>query len=211
MHATGLALMGGTFDPIHFGHLIAGRAVREALGLEELIFIPSAQPPHKSKAPISDAPRRLAMVGLAIEGDRGFACDDCEAQRAGPSYSYDTVMEFRRQLGTAARICWIIGADSLAELESWHRIGDLLDACEIITVRRPGWNASELPRPTETLNAEQIAKLKRGIMQTPRIDISATGIRRRVACGMPIRYLVPEAVRGYIEEHQLYRDARAAG
>ena len=206
MNAAGVALMGGTFDPIHFGHLISARCVHEALALDELVFIPSAHPPHKGHTPVSDVARRLAMVRLAIEGEAGLSCDDCETRRAGPSYTYDTVMEFRRRLGTRARICWIIGADSFAELESWYRIGDLVDACDIITVCRPGWDASGLPRLAATLNTEQIAKLERGVVQTPRIDISATDIRRRVSGNMPIRDLVPEAVCRYIEGHRLYRD-----
>ncbi len=205
MSTSSVALMGGTFDPIHLGHVVVARSVREQLCLDQVIFIPSANPPHKDQTPISDIAHRLAMVKLAIEAEEGFACDDCEAHRRGPSYSYDTVTHFRRRLGRQARIHWIIGADSLAELESWYRVNDLVNSCQIITVSRPGWEQPDLSGFGQVLGADRIAKLKSGIIQTPRVDISATEIRRRLAAGQSVHNLVPEPVRQYIDDHQLYR------
>ncbi len=214
MSTVNVALFGGTFDPIHCGHLIVARCVLEHLSLDEVTFIPSANPPHKGRADLSDVAHRLAMVELAIDGPRplvgaepGFACDDCETRRTGPSYTFDTVMHFRERLGPQATIHWIIGADSLAELESWHCAGELVDACNIVTVNRLGDNQPDLSTFGRVLDEGHVAKLERGILQTPHIDISATDIRRRVAADQSIRYLVPEPVRQYIEDHQLYRRA----
>ena len=226
MSTPNVALFGGTFDPIHCGHLIVARCVLERLSLDEVTFIPSANPPHKGRADLLDVAHRLAMVELAIEGEPGFTCDDCEAKRTGPSYTFETVMYFRERLGpdgprplVGANIHWIIGADSLAELETWHRADELVDACNIVTVNRSGTGAGtsastsagdcqqDLSSFGRVLNEEHVAKLERGILQTPHIDISATDIRRRVAAAQSIRYLVPEPVRQYIEDHQLYRRA----
>ena len=215
MSTPNIALFGGTFDPIHCGHLIVARCVLERLSLDGVTFIPSANPPHKGRADLSDVAHRLAMVERAIDAEPGFACDDCEARRTGPSYTLDTVMHFRARLGPEATIHWIIGADSLAELESWHRVGELVDACDILTVNRSGTSAGtsagghqpDLSTFGRVLDKGHVAKLERGILQTPHIDISATDIRRRVAAAQSIRYLVPEPVRQYIEDHQLYRHA----
>lgn len=201
-----VALMGGTFDPIHFGHLIVARSVREQLTLDQVIFIPSAKPPHKHRAPISGVAHRLEMVKLAIDAEEGFACDDCETKRAGPSYTFDTVMDFRKRLGERAAIHWIIGPDALAELETWYRVKELVEACRIITVSRPGWDKPQPPRSPRLLGSAQITKLEAGILQTPRVDISATDIRRRVAAGKSIRYLVPDPVEQYVVDRQLYRN-----
>ncbi|MCH8878286.1 MAG: nicotinate (nicotinamide) nucleotide adenylyltransferase [Planctomycetes bacterium] len=154
MSTPNIALFGGTFDPIHCGHLIVARCVLERLSLDGVTFIPSANPPHKGGADLSDVAHRLAMVELAIDEPRslvgaepGFACDDCEARRTGPSYTLDTVMHFRERLGPEATIHWIIGADSLAELESWHRVSELVEACNIVTVNRPGTVPAQCRRP----------------------------------------------------------------
>lgn len=209
-----VALFGGTFDPVHIGHLISARSVREQLSLDEVIFIPSANPPHKDSAPITDVGQRLQMVKIAIGREQGLAFDDCEIKRSGPSFSYETVMHFRERLGEQARICWIIGMDAIYDLDSWHRVSDLVDACEIITTSRPGWDVPDLtprvltPRVlaalSEKLDNEQLARLRSGIIETARIDISSTDIRQRVADGMSIQYLVPQQVHQYIMDHGLY-------
>ncbi len=204
MDAPGIALMGGTFDPIHNGHLIIARSVRERLGLDRVVMIPSADPPHKMQLKLTAFEHRLAMVKSAVQDEAGIVCDDCEGQRSGPSYTFDTVMEFRRRLGSDARICWIIGADSLPELETWHRADELVEACEIVTACRPGWDKPDLSKFGAMLTPAHVDKLTRAIIQTPRIDISSTDIRRRVAQGLSIRYLVPESVNQYITAHGLY-------
>lgn len=199
-----IGLYGGTFDPIHLGHLIVARSVLEQLPLDEVVFIPSANPPHKDHARLTDFAHRAEMVRLAIAGEPGFSLDDCENKRAGPSYTLDTVTEFQQRYGNAAEIHWIIGADSLPELVGWHRIRDLVDACQILTVSRPGWDKPDLRPLEKPLGSERLAKLRRGVTETPRIDICSTDIRARVGAGLSIRFLVAESVRDYIESKGLF-------
>lgn len=202
--AARIGLYGGTFDPIHVGHLIVARAVRERLDLERVVLIPSARPPHKPRSALTDASHRLAMTQLAVEGEPDLDVSDCETRRDGPSYTIDTVAEFRERLGPEAEIVWVIGADSLAELASWYRVEALADACRMVIAARPGWDRPDLTPLHGTLREDQIASLKRDLIETPRIDVSATDVRRRVAEGLSIRWLVPESVRDYITEHGLY-------
>lgn len=199
-------LYGGSFNPIHHGHLIAARSAAELLAATRIIFIPCANPPHKSDDDLAPAADRLEMVRLAIAGQAGWEASDCELRRDGPSYTFETVQAFRKTLGPQAVLCWMIGADSLPELASWYRIGELVEICRIVTVARPGWDHPD-PGPLCTrLNPAQIQRLLADVLNTPRIDISATDIRRRVRQGLSIRYLVPDAVADYIRSRGLYRD-----
>jgi len=203
--ATRVGLYGGTFDPIHIGHLIVARAVREQLALDRMVLIPSARPPHKPHPDLTDAVHRLAMARLAVDGEPELEISDCEARRTGPSYTIDTVQAFRKASGPQAEIIWVIGADTLAELASWHRIDELVDACQIVIAARPGWESPDPAPLCGRLGDEQIDRLRGGMIETPRIDVSATEIRRRVAEGRSIRWLVPEPVHQYIAQHGLYR------
>ncbi len=205
-----IGLYGGTFDPIHLGHLIVARAVRELLAMERMILIPSARPPHKAAEETTAAAHRLAMTRLAADGEPGMEVSDCEIKRSGPSYTIDTVAEFRRRLGDDVELNWIIGADTLRELATWHRVEELVDACRFVVAARPGSESPDLDPLREVLRDEQIDRLRANRVETPLIDISATEIRRRVADGRSIRWLVPESVRAYIHEHRLYRTHVAA-
>jgi nicotinate-nucleotide adenylyltransferase len=209
--ATRVGLYGGTFDPIHVGHLIVARAVHEQLSLDRMVVIPSARPPHKSPMGLTASSHRLAMARLAVESEPGFEVSDCEAKRTGPSYTIDTVAEFRGTLGPDAELIWIIGADTLGELASWYRVGELVEACRFIVVARPGYESPDLTALRAQLTAEQINRLRDSLIDTPRIDISATEIRQRVGKGSSIRWLVPESVCRYIIDHQLYRTDTQAG
>jgi len=200
----GLLLFGGTFDPIHNGHLIVCRAVAELLGVQRAVLIPSAQPPHKVGKRVSSATDRLAMTGLAVQGDCTFAVSDCELKREGPSYTLDTVNEVRTAYGPTVPLYWLIGGDSLGELASWHRIAELADACTLVTAARPGWEGLDAASLKGVLGSAQIKRIDRHIFETPAIAISATDIRRRVRAGLSIRYLVPETIRQYIDDHGLY-------
>lgn len=202
---TKIALYGGSFNPIHHGHLIVARHLAEELLLDRLIFLPSAQPPHKSGATLAPADHRAAMVRLAIAHESVFEFSDVDLSAGGPSYTIDTVAHFRQMLGMDIILYWIIGADSLAELPTWYRVRALVDSCRIITAGRPGWETIDWSQLRSRLSEDQIAMLQAGMMNTPLIDISATDIRRRVRAGRSIRYLVPDAVRNYIETHGLYR------
>ncbi len=203
--AEAIGLFGGSFDPIHHGHLIVARAIFEQLGLERMIFLPSASPPHKEAHDLTEAAHRAEMVKLAIEDEPGFAFSDFDLSRSGPTYTIDTIAHFRAHAGRGVGLCWIIGADSLADLPSWHRVSALVDECRIVTAARPGWTGMDWDKLHGVLRDEQIARLRHGVFETPRLEISSTDIRRRVFEGRSIRYLVPDCVRDYIESHQLYR------
>lgn len=201
-----IVLYGGSFNPIHHGHLIVARAVAERLHVPHLVLIPSATPPHKQRhTDLADARQRLEMARLAVAEQAGFEVSDLEIRRSGPSYTFDTVQEYRNLLGAAATIYWVIGGDTLPELHTWYRARELVDACEIVTAVRPGYESPDLSVLQPTLSAEQVGRLQAHVLATPRIDISATDIRRRVRAGASIRFLVPEAVRAYIERERLYR------
>lgn len=200
----GIALFGGTFDPVHHGHLIVGRAVMEQLQFERVVFIPAASPPHKLGRRLTDASHRLEMTRLAVAGEPGFEVSDIETRRTGPSYTIHTVEAFFEQVGPDAELAWIIGGDSLPELHSWYQIERLVDACRIVTAARPGYETPDLQPLRATLPAERVERLIADVLTTPRIDISATDIRRRAREGRSVRYLVPDAVAEYISAHDLY-------
>lgn len=202
-----IGLFGGSFNPIHFGHLIPAQAAAEQLGLDKLIFVPSAVPPHKAAAAgLAPAEHRLEMVRRAIADVPLFDVSDIELKRPGPSYTIDTIVAFRREYGLDVMLHWLIGADSLADLAAWHRAGELVDACRIVTLARPGWTIdAAIARLRDRLSEEQIARLAAGVLSTPLIEISATAIRHRVAAGKSIRFLLPGVVRHYIQQNGLYR------
>lgn len=200
-----IGLYGGSFDPIHLGHVRIARAVAEALDLQRVIFLPSSAPPHKQGQTLLDPIHRLAMVKLAIEGASDFEVSDFDLSRGGPTYTIDTIAHFRQTLGPSAELYWIIGADSLAELPTWHRADELVDTCRIVTAGRGGSAPTDWAVLRERLSDRQIATLQAGVVETPLIDVSSTDVRARVRAHRPIRSLVPEAVATYIEQRGLYR------
>lgn len=200
-----IGLYGGTFDPIHHGHLISARSLSEQLDLERVFLIPAARPPHKPNGAATSMEDRLAMARLAVAGDALFEVSDIESRRDGPSYTIDTVERIRQAFGAATELFWFIGGDSLPELPSWHRVRELVERVSIVTATRPGWQ-----QPTEaTLSAavgEAAARrLLSNCVATPSIGISATEIRERRAAGRSVRYLTPPAVVAYMEDHGLYQ------
>jgi len=200
-----IGLYGGSFDPIHHGHLIVARAIAERLGLNRVIFLPSANPPHKLGEALADAQHRTKMVDLAIRDEPIFCFSDYDLTRNGPSFTIETVTHFREQLDSDAVLHWIIGADSLPDLTTWHKAAMLVDACKIVTAARSGWREVDWDRLNSTLTDVQIQRLQTGVLETPVVEISSTDIRQRVAQGQSIRFLVPDTVRAYIEKHGLYR------
>jgi nicotinate-nucleotide adenylyltransferase len=199
-----IGLYGGSFNPIHNGHLIVARSVAEQLHLDSVLFLPSSSPPHKERSGLAGAEQRVAMLSLAMEGEPRLELNEYDLKREGPSYTVDTIAHFREEYGLDVMLHWIIGADSLAELITWYRVRALVDSCRIVTAARPGWERIDFEPLRARLNEEHIASLKAGILETPRIDISATDIRHRIRDGRSIRYLVPDAVRTYILEKGLY-------
>jgi nicotinate-nucleotide adenylyltransferase len=183
-----IGIMGGTFDPIHNGHLILARDAREALDLHRIIFVPNHLSPHKLGGFAAPAELRAAMVRAAIEAEPGFEIDEVEILRGGPSYTIDTLLHLRT-LHPEADLFYLIGEDNLAELHTWRRAEELPLLVQLVVMAR---GADGPPHPFITLHQR-------------RIDISSTDIRGRIAKGQSIRYLVPDKVRAIIEKHQLYR------
>lgn len=193
--------LGASFNPIHHGHLICARAAAEAAGFDRVRLIPSASPPHKRAEGLAPAADRLAMTELAIDSDSLFEVDARELRRHGPSYTLDTVREFRAE--GYDRVTWLIGADMLATLATWHESRQLLQEAQFLILARPGWSLAPGQLP------EMCRPLLDCVVAAPLIDISATDIRRRVAADLPIHYLTTPAVCNYIRDRGLYRDASA--
>jgi len=210
---TKIGLLGGSFNPIHLGHLVLAEEARGRLGLERVLFVPAYVSPHKQGKPHAPPEDRLRMVQLAIADNPAFEASDIELRREGPSYSIDTVQELRVQSGGTWDIHFLIGSDSLAELATWHRVGELADMCRFVVFSRPEERGAGTPRPQDalerlrgTLSEEQVAAIAARSFEMPLIGVSSTEIRRRVRDRLSIRYLVPEVVRRYIVAEGLYRD-----
>ena len=189
---------GGSFNPVHHGHLISARAAAEGAGYDHVVLIPSSQPPHKrADANLALPEHRLAMTRLAVEGDPLFSVDDLEIRRSGPSYTIETAREFRRR--GWQHVAWLIGADMLLSLPQWHEPLEVLRAVHFVVVARPGWTFQ-----WDTLPAEY-RKLERNVVRAPLVEISGSVIRSRIATGRPVNYFTPPAVCRYIHEHHLYQ------
>ncbi len=196
-----IGILGGTFDPIQLAHLAVAEEARTRLDLAEIIFVPAGQPWLKANSPISTAEHRIQMVRLAIADKPYFKLSTVEIDRAGPSYSVDTVTELQGQLGAGDELFFILGWDSLAELPLWREPSRLIKMCCLVAVPRPGYSAPDLKK----LEADIPGLSQRVIlMDKPEIDISATDIRNRVARGLSISHLVPEPVERYIKQNRLY-------
>jgi nicotinate-nucleotide adenylyltransferase len=200
-----VGVFGGTFDPIHFGHLVIAEEVYAALDLAEMVFVPAGQPPHKPGKIITDARHRLAMLELAIASNPHFTISLVDLDRAGPSYTVDTLRLLHEQWGDQTAIYFVIGGDSLEELLNWYQPARILEQlAHLVAVRRPGYN--ETPDHLEWLEARLPGIRSRLInVPAPQLDISSTDLRTRVAEGRPIKYQTPEPVEDYILQYGLYR------
>ncbi len=209
-----IGLFGGTFDPVHYGHLLPVLEAAQALGLSEVRFVPAAQPPHRA-LPAASPNHRLNMLELAL-AERpdfaavGFRLDDRELRRGGPSYTVVTLESVRAEIG-AQPLCLIMGVDAFLGLPGWHRWQELIQVAHLVVMQRPGWAVAALP----AWATERLARDRRELEQGPagRLwfqdvtpqDLSSTRIRERLAQGGSVRGLMPETVREYIERHGLYR------
>lgn len=213
------ALLGGTFDPIHYGHLRPSEALAQQVGLQKITLMPNNVPPHRPQ-PEASAAQRAEMVRLAIAGNPLFDIDLREMRRETPSWTADTLIELREERGNAQPLAFIIGQDSLLSLPNWHRGLELLDYCHLLVCQRPGY-------PQQMTSADEQAWLSRHqtddpqalhqhpagliyLAQTPLIDISATEIRQRRHHGQSCTDLLPEAVSAFMDREGLYRDIDGA-
>lgn len=195
-----IGVLGGTFDPIHIGHLLVAEEVAARLDPSRILFVPAGQPWLKANNAISPAEHRLEMVRLAIAGKPGFELSTIEIERPGPTYTVDTIAELQAQLG-GDELFFILGWDNLSQLPQWHQPARLIKMCRLVAVPRVDFPLPDLP----SLEKELPGISQRVILfDAPRIDINASEIRRRAAEGLSIGELVPEPVERYIKEHGLY-------
>lgn len=202
--ATRVGLIGGTFDPVHYGHLAAAAGARHLCDLSRVWFVPAGKPPHKHCEQVTPARHRLAMVRLATAGNPAFGVLPVEIERPGPSYTVETVRLLARQHPDWV-LHFILGADSLLDLPTWREHQALVAACRLVAVRRPGVAAPSRADLAARLGSQLAERIR--IIDTPGVAVAAQELRRLAAAGYPLRYLVPDAVAAYIEEHGLYRTA----
>ncbi len=200
-----IGLMGGTFDPIHYGHLVIAQEVYAALGLTEMVFIPAGQPPHKLGQRCTESYHRLAMVELAIASNPHFTHSRVEIDRQGPSYLVDTLRMLHDQWGPETELFFVIGWDSLKEFHLWYQATAILaQLTRLVAVRRPGYEEDrEYHQQLETRLPAIAQRLV--VVPAPQLAISSTDLRLRAAEGRPIKYQIPEVVEQYIVEHGLYQ------
>lgn len=199
-----IGIYGGSFDPIHMGHLILAEHVRDTLGLSKVIFVPARVPPHAMSKTLAPDEHRLAMLTAATYDNPRFVCSDLELRRKGPSYTIDTIRELRRQYPND-ELLFIVGADSVRELPNWKAPEEIGGECPIVIGVRPGFDEGIFEELKGRLSAEFIQSLKDHFVETPSIGISSTDIRRRLSERKSIRHLVPAGVFDYIRTNDLYR------
>lgn len=190
--------MGGTFDPLHYGHLVIAEMARAELGLERVVWLPAGDPPHKDRRCISPQEHRYAMTLLATAEHPAFEVSRLEMEREGPSYTLLTVEHFRREY-PEAELYFIVGADSILEILTWHRHAELVRACRFAAATRPGYDLAQMRTVLPPDYLERIDPIV-----TPGVDVSSTELRERLRTGRSVRYLVPEPVEAYVRKHQLY-------
>jgi nicotinate-nucleotide adenylyltransferase len=220
MSVARVGVLGGTFDPIHEGHLAAGRAASAALELERVLVIPSAQPPHRPDSPVASGYHRLQMARLGVAGLPGWAALDLELRRGGRSFTFDTLGDLRT-LDPASQFFFITGADAFAEVASWRRYPEVLELAHFVVITRTGTSLehvrARLPElAARFVDCDTTAPAESGDVPFPTIflvraatpPVSSTEVRRRAAAGEPIDGLVPGAVAEYIRAHRLYAGHR---
>lgn len=190
-----MGIMGGTFDPIHHGHLVAASEVADRFGLDQVVFVPTGDPWQKSGSAVSSPEDRYLMTVIATASNPRFTVSRVDVDRVGPTYTVDTLRDLRQRYGPSAELFFITGADALNKILSWKDARDLFDLAHFVGVTRPGFelDASHLPADSVSL------------VQVPAMAISSTDCRRRVESGKPVWYLVPDGVVQYIAKRGLYR------
>jgi nicotinate-nucleotide adenylyltransferase len=211
-----VGVIGGTFDPIHCGHVAVAREAQQVLGLDRVIFVPSHHPPHRADVPRASGYHRFAMAALAATDQLSWTVSDVELERPGPSYTFDTLVDIGREGHEASQIFFLLGSDAFAEIATWSRYPAVLDLAHFAVVSRPGTSLSALRTRVSELSSRMIgpgdlaSSTTTGVilleLATP--DVSSTDIRARVHADRSISALVPEPVAAYIERQRLYRSRR---
>ena len=197
-----IGLMGGTFDPIHFGHLFIAEEARVRCHLDQVVFFPNNQPAHREgKSANVDAETRFALTQYAIDNNPHFRVSRIELERPGPSYAFDTLRLFQQEFGAQTELFFIVGADSLADVLTWYHGAELFEMCRFVACSRPGF---DLHKAASALSETQRANVV--LLEVPGLHIASRELRHRVREGLPIRYLVPDAVERAIDERGLYRE-----
>lgn len=197
-----VGIMGGTFDPIHNGHLATAEAVKDSLALDLVLFIPSARPPHKRGRKVLEPEHRLAMTILATCSHPHYHVSTIEIMRSGPSYAVDTIDALKSGFEPATRFYFILGADAALELSTWHHAQELVNKCFFVVATRQGtdFDMSSIENQFAPESREHLIRV-----ETPALEISSTDIREKIRSGRSIKYLVPELVEQYIIKENLYR------
>jgi len=202
-----IGVIGGTFDPIHYGHLAAAEEARVRVNLEKVLFAVAGLPPHKLDEEVTPVEHRLAMVRLGISSNPDFELSRVDVDRSGPSYTVDTISILQEQWGQGTEMFFILGIDSLVEVPTWHQPERLIQLCHLVAVARPGFEVDM--RQLEDSVPGISSRVE--IIGMPEVDISSSDLQRRVREGLPIRYQVPEEVERYIREHRLYQRSAEFG
>lgn len=199
-----LGIMGGTFDPVHYGHLVTAEGARSAFDLDQVLFLPTGKPPHKTMARVSDAEHRYMMTVLATLTNPHFEVSRLEIDRKGVSYTIDTLRILREHYGPKTELFFITGADAIFDIMSWKDAEDYLTIAHFVAASRPGFSLEELPESTQEWIDQRQDRFH--VLRVPAMAISSTEIRERVSSGNSIRYLVPESVEHYIRRQHLYQE-----
>jgi len=205
MVKTKIALFGGTFDPIHLGHITVAADAAQYIGAEKIIFIPANRSPLKDFFPEASGDDRLAMIALAIDGNKKFQLSDYELNKPEPSCTLETVRYFQADYGGDTLIYWLIGADTIEELPHWYGIVELIDECNLCAMYRGGCEPPDFTRFTALWGAGRVEKLQRNITQTSLIDMSSAEIRNRLAAGRDVAGMLSPPLADYIRKHNLYQ------
>jgi nicotinate-nucleotide adenylyltransferase len=204
-----LGLVGGSFDPVHYGHLLLAECCREQCRLDEVWFLPAATPPHKQSRPLTPAAERIEMLELAIGGNEAFRVCRLEIDRGGISYTVDTLAELKRQ-EPDRKLFFLVGADSLEDLPHWREPARICELATPVAVCRAGAGSPNYAVLAPLVSKQRLEEIGRNRVEMPRIGLSSREIRRRVAAGVSVRYQTPRGVEKYIETHGLYRQSDAA-
>jgi nicotinate-nucleotide adenylyltransferase len=201
-----IGIMGGTFNPVHHGHLVTAQEALDQFGLDEVIFIPTGDPPHKIEDLLAHAEDRYLMTVIATSSNSSFFVSRVEIDRTGKSYTIDTVKELRKIYGSGSELYFITGADAILEILTWKNTREIVTLTKFIAATRPGYDLSKIKELKTTLfDSEDKADRRIFIMEIPALAISSTNIRQRIKNGRPVNYLVPEGVNNYILKHGLYK------